>query len=386
MAILIVPGLVASAAVTGWRNDGTGLYPGSKFVTSWSQTENVIWKTPLEDKSNASPVISKNKIFICKESDTLLCVKLDDGSIAWEQALAWSDHADTNLVSIRPACHGVNGYATPTPVCDGKNVFVVFGSGIAASFDYDGNKQWVRHVGKPSHKWGHSASPMLSGKYLVIHMGNTVYALQPGTGEMVWEANSKSRWGSPLPLVIDGTDVLLTPGGDLLRSADGKKIGQGIAKMPWTSPVVSDGIVYVVDQPGATALQLPNTLTETFEVTKLWTATPKQDRYYSSSIVHEGLVYNISRQGFLSCLDAKTGEIVYEQRLPVVGTIYSSPCLVGENLLVSSDSGQMVLVRPGRSYEEIAQNKLDPFRSCPTFYKDRMYVRTMKHLYCIGGE
>lgn len=383
MASSVLCAGVAYAGVSGWRSDGTGKFPTATPLTKWSATEGVIWKTPLPKQSNASPTVVNDRIFICQEQETLICLSAKDGKILWEETLDWDALSNG---TTRPPCHVANGYTTPTPLSDGEHVYVVFGSGLAAAFDLEGKRLWARLIGRSAHEWGHSASPVFSGGKIIVHMSNKLMALDPKSGRTFWSTPSVSFWGSPLPLEIGSGHAVLTSGGDIILSRNGTIIASSVAEMPWTSPIVADGVIYVIDEEGATAVKLPQQLGLKLPIERLWSAEGKKDRYYSSAIHHDGLLYNVTKLGFLVVLDASNGELVYQKRLPVSGTIYPSPCLAGEHLIVSSDSGQMVVVEPGRTYKEIAKNKLENLRSCPTFDGDRMYVRTIKHLYCIGRE
>jgi hypothetical protein len=266
----------------------------------------------------------------------------------------------------------------------GKNVYALFGNGVAACFDLKGNRAWGRLVEKPTHGWGHSASPVLADGKLIVHIGATVHALDPATAESIWKAQSSSNWGTPLAISIGEGKAIVTTGGDILATRDGKYLARGIASLPWTSPVVDKGVLYVVDEAGAVAYRLPWEITEPLKLAKLWTARPPADRYYASPVVHEGLVYAVNQGGMLSVLDAASGAVVYSHRIPLGGTFYPSICLAGNRIFVSSDSGKTVVLEPGREYREVATNTLEPFRSTPVFSGSRMYVRTMNHLFCIG--
>ena len=102
-------------------------------------------------------------------------------------------------------------------------------------------------------------------------------------------------------------------------------------------------------------------------------------------MLHDGLLYALSSRPLLSVVDARTGELVYEQDLDLgPGDCYPSISLAGDRLYVSSDNGTTVVLKPGREFAELARNKLDTFRSSLVFEDKRMYVRTTKGLWCIG--
>jgi outer membrane protein assembly factor BamB len=285
----------------------------------------------------------------------------------------------------KPVTHTVNGYSSPTPVAAGKRVFVLFGTGVAAAFDLEGKRQWARVVGRPTNAWGHSASPVLVDGKLIVHIDRTLHALDPESGETIWTAQSASFWGTPLPVRIGRSTAVLTTGGDLVRCSDGAIVARGIGRMPWTTPIIEGGVIYIVDQHGAGAYRLPERLDDSVDVEVLWQAAPRKDRYYASPVLHEGLLYAITQGAVFTVLDAGDGTIVYSKNIGLKGTVYPSICLAGGKLYVSSDQGRTLVIEPGSEYRELASNELEPFRSSPVFDGSQIYIRGLKHLYCIGA-
>jgi len=290
-----------------------------------------------------------------------------------------------NSTNRSPATHGTNGYSSATPLVDGKQVYVLYGSGAAASYDLDGKRQWARIVGRPSNGWGHSASPVMADGVLIVHLASSVYGLDPKTGETLWTTTSGQFWGTPFPFIIGKrTWAILTTGGVVIRARDGKVLAKGVGAMPWSSPVAKDGILYIADTKGAFAYRIPDSAQEPITFEKLWTVPIKRDRYYSSPIIHEGLLYNVTQKGVMTVLDASDGSTVYTHSFRLGGTFFPSVTLAGAFLFVSSDQGKTVLFHPGREYREVGMNKLDPFRTNLVFEDTRIYLRTVKNLYCLG--
>jgi outer membrane protein assembly factor BamB len=180
-------------------------------------------------------------------------------------------------------------------------------------------------------------------------------------------------------------DVIITPNGDFFRASDGKLLAKDTSFLEYARPIIHGGVVYFIQHEGK-AFRLPTTVGETIELETLWQTKPKKDRYYASSVYHEGLIYGIVRQGhFFSVIDAATGEVVYEEKLKLgKGTTYPSIALAGGNLYVSNDNGTTVIMTPGREPKEIGRNSLETFRSSPVFVGRRLYIRGMENLYCIG--
>ncbi len=440
--VLAALGLPAAASdPVGWRYDGTGSFPAAEPPLAWGAEHNVAWKAPLPGWSNASPVPVGDYLFFCQEPDLVLCVSMVDGSVVWSQSVGPLDllpeaertpalerqavgerlaaeirnvqrqrsrlhrqlredadnealqqqvrERDAELEALRaqiepyldlipPATHSVSGFSSPTPTSDGQRVYVLFGTGIAAAFDLDGNRLWARRIERPTHEWGHSASPLLAGGRLVVHIENLT-GLDPETGETVWTVTSKRRFGAPVALRTGGEDVVVTAHGEAVRAADGLVLARDLGSLEYGAPLVRADVVYfIVNQGRAVRLTGGEGGVET-----LWTTEPHRDRYYASPVYAQGLLFAITRRQLLSAIDAATGEVVYAEDLRLGGTAYPSIAYAGGYLFISSDNGKTMVVEPGREFKPVGTNQLDPFRSTPLFLGDRIYIRALEHLYCI---
>ncbi len=450
---LIVGCLLTASAqsenAVGWRTDGTGKYPDTTPVIEWSPDKNVIWTTPMPGFSNSTPVIVDDRLFVCAEPSTLVCVNLPDGKILWQRTNNMEDlpeaaevpdmqqqhqraaelrkqigragaklkqakkdlqdspddaglktkvgEARKKLVALvkelqpynqawysLPAVHPVNGFTSATPVSDGESVYVVFGTGMVACYDLEGNRLWGRVVEKPTIGYGHSASPLIVGDKLLVHLLNLT-AIDKATGETLWQTKSKAGWGTPAVTRIGDTDVVITTQGDIVAVEDGSVLAKSVSKLTFCAPVIENDVVYFIEH-GGKAIRLPETVDEAgLALETLWTTQPRKDRYYASPVIHEGLIYACTRAGFFSVIDAATGEVIYEQMLKLgKGTCYPSVTLAGGLLFISSDNGTTVVLKPGRTYQEVARNKLEQFRSSPVFIGDRLYIRGLKNLLCVA--
>lgn len=282
-----------------------------------------------------------------------------------------------------PRTHETNGYSSSTPVTDGTHVYALFGNGFAACYDLDGNRIWIRFVERSGHGRGNCASPVLiDGKLIVKLRGVT--ALDAKTGKTLWQAPAAHRWGSPVVTRVGGTDVLVTPAGELIRISDGKVLATRMSDLTYCAPIVHDGVAYFV-QHGGKALEFSPGPENGVTVKPLWTTTPKKDRYYASPLLHDGLIYAMTQSGHLSVIDAKTGAVTYQRRLKFGrGPAYPSITLAGSHLFLSREDGTTVVMTLGREPTQVAVNKLELFRTCPVFAGKRMIVRTAANLYCIG--
>jgi len=449
------------AQVVGWRTDSTGRYTDATPPTKWSTEENVIWKTAMKSQSNATPVVVGDRIFVCEERETLVCVGASDGEILWQKTNTYLDtvnpeerdkvrkqleeveiekttkdfrstknqlngtrnqlkkaqkkleetpddadlkkkiedlkkkrdnlkkrvdELDAKLKPVEeyiiPLTHGTNGYSSPTPVSDGSNVYVLFGNGVAACYDMDGNRKWIKVVEKPTHGWGHSASPVLVGDKLLVHVRSMI-ALNKDTGEVIWKSKANPRWGTSVHTLIGDVDAVITPNGDIFRVNDGKQLTKGISSLEYAAPIIQDGVVYFI-QHGGKAFKLPSETSDEIKPEFLWQTKPRKERYYASSVYYGGLIYAVNQRSVFSVIDAHTGNVVNEKRLKLgKGTVYPSVALADNYVFVSSDNGTTMVFDSGVEPLEISKNKLELFRTSPVFVGNRMYIRTKDFLYCI---
>lgn len=450
MALLVVAGGVAAAdpTPTSFRGDGTGRFDLPEIPMEWTTDppKNILWKTPLPQWSNASPVFADDNMFVCAEPDTLVCLNAKTGEVIWQKASpvaeaisaeeaarraavlkeyepvlremreaekvqrdadrAWRqdrdnaelrtarEEANNKLREIRdrlrpwyevrtPVTHGTNGYASPTPATDGKSVFVLYATGVAAAYTPEGERLWIREVERPQHGWGHSSSPTIVDDKVIVAIID-IHALDPATGETLWRAPSKAHWGTPVGASIGGSPVIITCEGQILDAKDGRELSKELPSLMWNTPLVQNGIVYTYDQKrGAEAHKLPETLDG--KPVQLWQTKVKSDRHYSSPVLIDGLLYCCNQKGVLSVVRADSGELVYEKQLDLGrGTYYPSPTIMGSYVYVTCENGTTVVLEPGPEYKEVARNSLDPFRTSPVVHNGRIYIRTLKAAYCIG--
>jgi outer membrane protein assembly factor BamB len=157
-----------------------------------------------------------------------------------------------------------------------------------------------------------------------------------------------------------------------------------MGKLEYCAPVVQDGVAYFTDQSGGKAVKLPAQAADKIKPEELWKVPMKNDRYYASPLIHDGVLYAVMQQGVFSAVDAQSGKVLYEQPLKLGGTVYTSVTLAGKYLYVNGENGTAVVLEAGREFKEVGRNTLERYRSCPVFAGKRMYVRTAQNLWCIG--
>lgn len=438
---------LANDDVVGWRVDGSGLYLNAEPPTTWSADQNIEWQTKMSNWSNAQPIMVDGKLFVHAEPSTLVCVDAKSGKVLWEKSNTyadilpadeiarmsegveekaapfreelerlnkemeelWAKYRETEDQSLRgkmrgmrlkadtarkkinevdplnmPAAHDANGYTSSVPVSDGKHVYAVYGNGVVVCYDLEGNRVWGKLLEKPNHVWGHSATPVLVGDTVVIHILDVV-GLDAATGEERWRTPAAESWGSPVPVTLGDTTYLWTAkDGDLIRVKDGEKVREKLGGLQFATPVVQDGSIYLIEK-NASRIVLPDSADGEFK--PMWEAKIKGSRHYASSVIHDGMVYGVSREGWLSVLNQETGELLYEKDLGINGdntnSVYPSVSLAGNHLYVGFEEGVVLVLKPGGEYVEVARNDLEKFRGTPLFVGDHIYLRGLENLYSI---
>jgi len=379
----------------GWRGDGGGRYPAADPAGKWSATENVLWKTEV-GAGHSSPIVVGSRVFITAEPDLLVCLDAGTGKELWRKTHKLSDMpAEWNARGPRQSER--YGDTTPTPVSDGKWVWVFFNTGIVACHDLEGKCRWKNWYDmRLATSYGRTASPVLIGERLLIHFGPLV-CLEAATGKVLWQNDrARAAYGTPARGRIGGVDVVITPKGDIVRVADGKILAADLGLCGYTSPIVLDGVVYFVDRE-MSAVQLPGKAGEQVEggqveSNELW-YEEFDGEFYASPLVHDGRIYAVDRAANYYVIDAVTGKTLLNETLRELAptsradgpNIYPSICLAGKYIFVGNDGGVSMLLEPGNKVAIAATNRLPGGSGgTPAFIGRRMFIRGGKLLYCIG--
>jgi outer membrane protein assembly factor BamB len=274
------------------------------------------------------------------------------------------------------------GNSAATPVSDGKHVAAVFGNGVVAVYTPEGKRLWARFVEPSGTEKGNSASPLLFGDKLIVHLKDLV-ALDVASGKEVWRVALTTTHASPVAAQLGKEEIIVCPAGALVRARDGKVLVKGTFQASEGSPVVSGDILCVPDRDGLTAHKM--TLSEDGQVTltSLWRVGGGGKRY-PSPLAHDGLLYNVNNTGILEVIDLKNGERVYRERLPL-SEVYGSVALAGKLIYVFDTRGKAVVFKPGQTFERVAINQCEGTGCCPVFAGNQLYVRTQQALCCVSA-
>jgi len=412
-------GLLASDWTRFRGPNGMGITDDTKLPLTWSETKNLKWKTPLPGPGSSSTIIYGDRLFVTcytgygidrsnpgSQADLkrhLLCVNRSDGKILWEKSVDAVLPEDPYRGYISE-----HGYASNTPVTDGERVYVFFGKTGVLAFDMQGKKLWQTSVGTESsnRRWGSAASPILYKNLLIVNASEeslAIYAFDKATGKEIWKA--------------EGDDLELAHGTPFLANlADGRKeltiavpeevwgLNPDTGKLIWyaemapngnicPSIIGKDGIVYVFGGfriKGSLAIRTggKDNVTQTHV---LWSSP--ESSYVPSPVILNGHLYWVSDLGLACCMNAKSGKLVYRERLSARGggkPFYASVVLAnGKLYAVSRTSGTFVLdAKP--QFKQLAQNQLESdtsdFNASPAVSNGQIFLRSNKFLYCIEAD
>lgn len=411
---------------------GNGISDGNA-PTKWSPEENIKWKTPLPGAGCSSPIVVAGKIFVTCYSGYgetrnnvgdkkdlkrhVVCIDQASGKELWSKTLDGTDNEDT-FTGIGVTAHG---YASHTPVCDGESLFVFLGKGGVIAYDLDGEELWKKDVGdqSDSKKWGSAASPVVCDDLLIVPAvaeSRAVFGLDKKTGEERWSCPSKAMdntWSTPMVIKVDDdrTDIVVGVPNELWAiNADTGKLAwlaSGVANEQtgfYTSPVISDGIVYASvggrSGGGSIAVRTGGKKDVTDSHVN-WKS--KTSASFSSPVVFGGQMFTVARGGFMEISDAKTGKNLKKIRFKSSDSSrpknaggggrfgspdYGSPIIAGDKLYFTKGNGETFVFNADAECEQIAANKLtddsEIFSGTPAISDGKLYIRSSKFLYCVG--
>ena len=360
--------------------------------------KNIAWSRSIKGHGQSSPVIHGDRVFVTscdgpnKETLVVACLQLSDGKVVWTKEQQSTNPERNSLYISR---------AAPTPVVDGKHVFAYFESGDVYAYTHDGELAWKMSLtdkyATPMNVFGLSASPVQTDDHVVILIDDEksrqgagppgaagkkgdaksyIVALNKTDGSVAWKTDRENRtsWSSPAIVPVGGESIIVCSSAgtvDGYAPSDGKllfsfdEVGGNTA----TTPIpVGDGQFLVAASPGrgeggdrAAMAKKSNGL---MKVTKdgdnysaefVWTNS-KLSPSFGSPIVHNGYAYWLNRTGSVMCVDARTGELAYQDRLEAA---WATPMGLGDRVyFFAQKKGLTSVIKAGPEFKVVTKNKL----------------------------
>jgi outer membrane protein assembly factor BamB len=447
LSLTVVVSLTHATDISAWPTwrgtSGAGIAPGAKPPTTWSDTQNIKWKTRVPGAGYSTPIIWKDRIFLLTAIDAggetpaaapsstprpetagvqpkggrrggdrkgggfgggpsptkpyefvVLALDRATGKIIWQKA--------ARKETPHEGHHQTNTFASASPITDGEHLYVPFGSRGYFCFDLQGNQKWEKDFGDMRTKmgFGEGASPALAGRLLIVHWDHEdqsfIVALDKNTGAEVWrkERDETSSWSTPLIVEHAGRRQAIVAASKRTRSYDtetGEVLWEagGLTGNVIPMPVTGHGMVYVMSgfrgfSIQAIKLSSRGDVTETDNIA--WSVRRSAPYVPSPVLSGDRLYMSKSNDAYLSCLNALTGEVIYQdQALPGVRSIYASPLAANGHLYIVGREGTVMVLKDAPTFEVVATNKLsDRIDASPAMLEKELFLRGHEFLYCIA--
>ena len=411
----VVPLLLVAFAVARadnwpqWRGPSlNGVSNEKNLPVKWTVEENVAWKVPMPGYSGSTPIIWRDRIFLnVADGDNLFlwCLNKTNGEVVWKKPLGAGN------VKMRK-----QNMSSPSPVTDGRSVYVMTGTGILKGFDFNGKELWTRDIqkeyGQFGLQWGYASSPLLHEDSLyvqVLHGMKTddasyVMRIDKKTGKTLWKVDrptnaireSPDSYTTPALLRYGKTTEIVITGGDCVTghdSATGKELWRANGLNPdnnpsfriVASPIVFDDIIYAPTRIKPLLALKAGGRGDITSSHVLWSTGNGPD--VPTPVTDGKYFYVVNDRGIMFCLDAKTGAEVYVQQRIKPGTYSSSPVLADGKIYITNEDGLTTVVAAGPKFEVLAENPLNDYvLSSPAISDGQIFIRTAAHLYAIGKK
>ena len=396
--------------------------------------QNILWRTPIPGLAHSSPVVWGQRIFVTSASSSdpkaifrpglygdgdaskdrsqhrwmLYALDKRTGKILWERVAHQGVPVDKR--------HIKSTYANSTPATDGRIVVAWFGSQGVYAYDLNGRFLWKVDLGRldlgaydiPTYEWGPASSPIIWNNLVILQCDTQndsfLLALAADTGKTVWKTEREElpSWGTPTVALTSVGPVLVANASNYIRGYDpltGKELWRlgGSSKITAPTPVFSDDMFVVVSgraperpifavKAGARGdLTLPEGKSNSEAIA--WSRTGRGS-YMPTPLIYNGILYVLANNGLLDAYNLRTGEEIYRQRLPLVGSGFSaSPVASDGKLYLSNEDGEMLVIAAGQKFNHIATNSMgEMLMATPALSDGVMYVRSSASLFAIGSK
>lgn len=385
-----------------WRGpnrDGIA-HPKQQPPLKWSETENVLWSTPIPGRGHGSPALVGNRIFLVsaeqdKEIQSVLCIDRASGKQLWK--------TEIHNGKFDKKGNAKSSHASCTPACDGERVFVNFlndGALWTTALSIEGKQIWQTKICDFINHQGFGSSPAIYDSLVIVSAdnkgGGAIAALERTSGKVVWKQDRPKipNYASPIILKVAGREQLLMTGCNLVSGFEpmtGKKLWEikGSTEECVTS-TVTDGDLIITS--GGYPKNHISAVKADGTGKIVWDIPIRV--YVPSMLIHDGHLYAALDAGVAMCWKCDTGKELWKGRLG--GTFSASPVLVGDTIFATNEAGKTFLFKADpKAFELLGENQLgDEVFATPTFCGDRIYMRVAKQtkggrqemLHCLGKK
>ena len=371
---------------------GQGIAFAKDFPLKWSKTKNIAWKVAISGKGNSSPSVWNDRVFITSASTDgkirdLYCFNRINGELLWKRTAPVPE----NIEKLYPK----SSYANATPLTDGERVIVFFGNCGFLCYDMDGDLLWERDLGEFTTMHGPGTMPVLYNEKVIFiqdqNNNESIFiALNKYTGEILWrqKRDKGNCWTNPVIVHLNNHDELIHNGSFKVKGYNpdtGEEIWtlNGPSKEAVPMIVTGSGLVFSVSGRNGPVMAIrpggEGDITDTHLAWLNKTGGP----HVPSPLYHLDRLYIINDTGTLTCLNAKTGETIWRERLQ--GRFTSSPVIAADKIIVTNEEGLTTILKTGDTFKILYENDLaEETLASPAVLDGYILIRTATNLYCIG--
>ncbi|MEI8141071.1 MAG: PQQ-binding-like beta-propeller repeat protein [bacterium] len=396
-------GIFDAESATNWPSfrgrSGSGVSATTNLPIAWdgSSGQGILWKTPIPLPGLSSPIVWGNKVFLtgaAADKREVYCYDLATGTLLWQMGVA----ATSGVAKVSPEVNQDTGYAASTPVTDGIFVYSIFANGDVAAIDHCSLTRWTTDLGVPINRYGYASSLAIFNNLILIQYDNQtdkggisqLIALDAATGKRTWTVARPVADAWPSPVLIQTTNgpQLVTAANEWVIAYNpdsGTELWR--VKVNGTdssaSPILAGGLVLVSVAGDKVYAIRPDGRGDVSATHVAWQSDSGISDV-ASPVSNGKLAFFVNASGGLTCLEVASGKVIWEHSLD--GEFYSSPGLAGDRLYLVARSGQVIILKAGRQFEEIGRANLgEPSDGSPVFIKGKILIRGIKNLFCIGA-
>lgn len=358
---------------------------------------NIAWSAPLPLPGFGSPVIWGDRVFLSGGDETrreVLCFDVASGKQLWASPVPKTAGSPEEAPPVPEQC----GMAAATVATDGRLVYAMFANGDLAAFHFDGTLAWSKYLAASKNPYGHAASLLTWQDRLIVQLDqgdpddklSKIYAFDGATGAVAWEQARPvgASWATPIVLAAAGQAQIVTLAVPLViayAAKDGAELWRAdcLDGLVTPSPIFAGGTLFVINPSNKLQAIRPD---GHGDVTKTHLGWGVEDGIPDvTSPVSDGeLIFLLDSSGVLSCYDAKDGKKQWQHDFG--DECNASPSIAGHQLYVFTKKGSMEVVEVAREFKELSHSSLgEEIFASPAFAQNRIFVRGMKHLICIGA-
>ena len=416
--------------------EASGISDGQNLPDKWNAQsgENILWKTPIPGLAHSSPVVWGDRVFVTTAVSTdpkatfrpglygdgdaskdrsrhrwvIYAVDKHKGKILWQRVAHEGEPIEKR--------HIKSTYANSTPATDGRIVVAWFGSQGVHAYDVNGRFLWKVDLGRidlgaydiPTYEWGPASSPIIWNDLVILQCDTQadsfLLALDAKTGKTVWKTAREElpSWGTPTVVTTKQGPALVTNASNYIRAYDprtGKelwRLGRS-SKITAPTPIYSEDLFVVVSGRGPERpifvvrpqargdVTLPEGKASSDSI--VWSRIGRGS-YMPTPLAYKGVLYVLANNGTFDAYKLQTGEELYRQRVPVVGSGFSaSPVAADNKIYLSNEDGEILVIGAGEKFTHIATNSMgELLMATPALSDGVMYVRGSSSLFAVGRK